>query len=124
MQNKRTNFKNIFHSKFLFLGLVLFFTYIGYSVMVNVFSFISYKQEEGIINESIVSHEEEKKALEDVITLLGSDAATENIARTKLGWTKVGETTVVFTENETRAGVAKRIEQSNIQKWGNYFFNF
>ena len=65
----------------------------------------------------------EKKSLDETLILLGSDEAIENIARTKLGWSKIGETIIVFSdENASHNSSSAKEELSNIQKWYSYFF--
>ena len=123
MQYKHTPSRNILHSKLVFFILIIIFLYLGYGIIPNAISFYRYQEEAEIIKESIESKEEEKKSLDETLILLGSDEAIENIARTKLGWSKIGETIIVFSdENASHSSSSAKEELSNIQKWYSYFF--
>lgn len=60
--------------------------------------------------------------LSNLIQYLNTNDFVEEEARKKLGLSKSGESTVVFTNTSTAPVIASTTQETNANRWWNYFF--
>lgn len=87
-------------------------------------AFKDYKEKLTQIENNIDRLSAEKVQLQDLLSLLSSDVATEEQARLKLGWIKEGERAFIVSGNgRDEENSAKEDKESNPKLWFKYFFN-
>ena len=117
-------FKSAIRSKITLVFLLSIVIFFSLSLVQRYRNFSEYQDELRKIEGDIDQLKEEKVKLEDLLSLLSTDAATEEQARLKLGWIREGERAFIVSGDGSANGTFEEdMMESNLKLWFKYFFH-
>ncbi|KKP90700.1 MAG: Septum formation initiator [Parcubacteria group bacterium GW2011_GWA2_36_10] len=126
IQRSRQTFWGRFYNSNVFIILLsVFLVFSLFKVGKELIKRHAINQEIGDLNEQLVSVQQEKDKLKDLVSYLETDKYVEEQARLQLNLSKPGEKRIdLTTDQENQVVEFKNGEEdlSNWQKWFNYFF--